>query len=404
MSHPSAERSDDVDEMVLRDPHAAYQLLRSAGPIRQLQLFPEFDAWVVTDYEEARAALADQSLQKAPPDTAEGVAFDSPFEDELSANLLRADQPEHTRLRKLVTKAFTSRRIQEMRPRIEQIADELLDEMDGHTELDLLDAYAFPLPMTVICELLGVPDDDRDDFRAWSNRLLDTDVTDEDGSSVHEASTAMAAYLMKLIAQKREEPADDLLTALIDARDSEDRLTERELVGMVFVLLVAGHETTVNLIGNGVNGLLRNPDQLAALQANPELLPGAVEEFLRFDGPVHLATARWASEDMDLFGAQVKAGQMVLVSLLAANRDSNRFENPDRLDVTRAPGGHLAFGHGIHFCLGAALARLEGEIAFGRLLARFPDLALAGDPAAPLRWRYSTIIHGLETLPVRLTA
>ncbi|ASO19474.1 cytochrome P450 [Actinoalloteichus hoggarensis] len=395
----SAEQTDDFEKVVLKDPHPAYQELRVEGPVRRM-VIPEGEAtWIVTRYDEARAALADPALQKSPPAAAVGRFKDDVyFSQDLSANLLQSDQPEHTRLRKLVTKAFTSRRVAELRPRVEQIADELLDEMAGRTEVDLLDAFAFPLPMTVICEFLGVPGEDRDDFRRWSNLLLDVD-SEETGP----ASASMAAYLMRLIAAKREAPADDLLTALIQARDDEDRLSERELVGMVFVLLVAGHETTVNLIGNGVHALLRHPDQLAALKADPGLLPGAVEEFLRFDGPIHLATMRWASTDMTLYGARVSAGDPVLVSLLSANRDPDRFEEPDRLDVTRAPGGHLAFGHGIHFCLGAPLARMEGEIAFGRLLARFPDLSLAAEPET-LRWRHSTLIHGLETLPVRLTA
>ncbi|APU14020.1 MULTISPECIES: cytochrome P450 family protein [Actinoalloteichus] len=395
----SAEQTEDFEKVVLGDPHPAYRELRIEGPVRRMVIPEREAAWIVTRYDEARAALADPALQKSPPAIASGrFTEDEYFSQELSANLLQADQPEHTRLRKLVTKAFTSRRVAALRPRIEQIADDLLDEMEGHTELDLLDAFAFPLPMTVICEFLGVPDEDRDDFRQWSNLLLDVDSPE-----TAPASASMAAYLMRLIAAKREAPADDLLTALIQAKDDEDRLSERELVGMVFVLLVAGHETTVNLIGNGVHALLRHPDQLAALKADPGLLPGAVEEFLRFDGPVHLATMRWASADMTLYGAQVSAGDPVLVSLLSANRDPSRFEEPDRLDVTRTPGGHLAFGHGIHFCLGAPLARMEGEIAFGRLLARFPELSLAGEPET-LSWRYSTLIRGLETLPVRLTA
>ncbi|APU14021.1 MULTISPECIES: cytochrome P450 family protein [Actinoalloteichus] len=402
LSPSSTEQIDDFEKVVLSDPHQAYRVLRADGPVRKMQMPDGMKAWVITRYDEARAALADPALQKAPP--AGGMAeqglqqLDDDFSDDLAANLITVDPPEHTRLRKLVTKAFTSRRVEALRPRIEQIADELLDEMANHTEVDLLDAFAFPLPMTVICEFLGVPDEDRDDFRQWSKYLLDVD-----SAEAGPVSASMAAYLMRLIATKRDDPGDDLLTALIQARDDDDRLSEQELVSMVFVLLLAGHETTVSLISNGVLALLRHPEQLAALTADPGLLPGAVEEFLRFDGPIHLATLRWATTDLTLHGASVAAGEPVLVSLLSANRDASRFDDPDRFDITRKPESHLAFGHGIHYCLGAALARLEGEIAFGRLLARFPDLSLAGEPEA-LQWRHSTLIRGVERLPVRLAA
>jgi cytochrome P450 len=310
--------------------------------------------------------------------------------------MLNSDPPDHTRLRRLVGKAFTTRRIEELRPRIEQITEELLDAMAGKDEVDLLDAFAFPLPITVICELLGVPQDDRDDFRIWSNRLVSGS---EAAELVSQAAASMAEYLTKLVAAKRANPGDDMVTALVHARDEDDRLEENELVSMLFLLLVAGHETTVNLIGNSTLALLRNPDQLAALHADPSLLHGAIEEFLRYDGPVQLATLRFTTQPLTIAGTVIPEGEFVMVALTSANRDQEKFADPDRLDVTRPAGGHMAFGHGIHYCLGAPLARLEGEIALGRLLARFPELRLAAEPQE-LTWRVSTIIRGLETLPV----
>jgi len=263
--------------------------------------------------------------------------------------------------------------------------------------VDLIDHFAFPLPMTVICELLGVPDGDRQEFRAWSTTVL-SDAPDQE---VRAASTAMADYLVDLLAVKRAKPADDLLTGLIQARDHEDRLNEQELVSMVFVLLVAGHETTVNLIGNGTLALLRHPDQLARLRQDPSLVPGAVEELLRYNGPVNLATMRYTTEPVRLGDVEIPAGEFVLVSLASANHDDRRFADPERLDIGREATGHLAFGHGIHYCLGAPLARLEGEVAFRQLFDRFPGLRLAAAPAE-LRWRNSTLIRGLVRLPVHL--
>jgi cytochrome P450 len=314
--------------------------------------------------------------------------------------MLNSDPPDHTRLRRLVATAFTMRRVELLRPRVAEITEDLLAGLAGQDEVDLVDAFAFPLPVTVICELLGVPHADRDAFRAWSTTL----VSAGEAETLAVAGRDMAAYLRQLIAAKRAAPADDMVSALVQAHEDDgDRLTEAELVAMAFLLLVAGHETTVNLIANGVLALLRHPDQLAALRGDPALLSGAVEEFLRYDGPISHATLRYTVEPVELSGVTIPAGEFVVVSLSSANRDGDRFPDADRLDITRAAGGHLAFGHGIHFCLGAPLARLEGQIAIGRLLDRFPGLSLAVDPDQ-LRWRNSTLLRGLESLPVRLSS
>src|SRR6202012_4295940 len=320
----------------------------------------------------------------------------------LDTHMLSTDPPDHDRLRRLVTKAFTARRIERLRPRAAEITTSLLDAMPAAGPVALLEAFAFPLPITVICELLGVPDSDRASFRAWTQAVLST------GEAPAESGTAameMAGYFTALVADKRAHPADDLLSALIAARDAGDGLSERELLGMLFLLLVAGHETTVNLIGSGTLALLRSPGELGRLRADPSLLPGAVEELLRYTSPVNHATFRFTAEAVEIGGSLLPAREPVLVAPAPANRDPGRYPAPDpvpaRLDGGRDAGGNLAFGHGIHYCLGAPLARMEGVIAFGALLSRFPGLTLAVPPES-LRWRPSTLIRGLETLPVRL--
>ncbi|MDT7638649.1 MAG: hypothetical protein QOC83_2937, partial [Pseudonocardiales bacterium] len=325
---------------------------------------------------------------------------------ELSAHMLNSDPPDHTRLRRLVSRGFTARSIGRLRPRIEQIAAELTEAMAARlaavgsgadaAAVDLIDAFAFPLPMTVICEILGVPGGRRYDFRAWSNTLLSSAPLEERAAS----AAAMAQYLTQLVADKRAHPGEDVLSAVVAASEDADQLSDHEAVSMAFLLLVAGHETTVNLIGNGMLALLRNPGQLAQLRADPSLVPGAVEEFLRLDGPVNLATMRFSAEPVTIAGTEIPAGEIVLLALGSANRDPAHYERPDELDVHRGTG-NLAFGHGIHHCLGAPLARLEGEIAFRALLDRFPDLELAGEPGE-LSWRNSTLFRGLDRLPVRL--
>jgi cytochrome P450 len=271
--------------------------------------------------------------------------------------------------------------------------------MSARPEVDLLSAFAFPLPVTVICELLGIPVADRDQFRAWSASIVSETVSPE----VFQADViAMIGYFRNQFAARRRAPGDDLLSALISARDDTDRLSENELLSMAFLLLVAGHETTVNLIASGVLALLRSPGEMARLRAEPALVGGAVEELLRYCSPVNHATFRFAAEPIEVGGVRIGPGEPVLVALSSANRDPSRYAAPGRLELDRETSGHLAFGHGIHYCLGAPLARLEAEIAFTALLDRFAAIELAA-PAESLRWRPSTLIHGLDALPVRLT-
>jgi cytochrome P450 len=402
------------DPAFMRDPYPILAALRDRAAAHPVETPNGLRTWLVVRYDDARALLNDPRLSK---DMSVGhgliarnfVDADKraeflretgtrrQFPAELSRHMLDSDPPDHTRLRRLVGKAFTSRRVAELRPRIEELVDELLDAAGSGPEAELMAALAFPVPFTVICWLLGVPPEDRQDFRTWSNLL----VSGAGGDDVLDASESMVDYLRRLIAAKRTDRSDDLLSALVRATDDGDHLTGDELMGMAFLLMVAGHETTVNLIGNGTLALLTHPEQRALVAADPSLWPAAVEEFLRFDGPVSNATWRFTTEPVAVGEVLIPAGEFVTICLSAAGRDPKRYPDADVLDIRRPQSANLAFGHGIHHCLGAPLARMEGEIVLSRLFARFPRLRLAV-PADELRWRYSLMMRGLEELPVRL--
>ncbi|MFE0186451.1 cytochrome P450 [Streptomyces sp. NPDC059008] len=382
------------------DPYKYYAKLRAQGPVHRVRIPDGPEAWLVVGHEAVRAALTDDRISKNWRRS--GMLGEAGEESALFTNMLDADPPHHTRLRKLVAKEFTPRRVEALRPRVQQITDELLDAMlaapDGRA--DLVAALAFPLPMTVICELIGVPTIDREAFRHWSNEL----VAPTSEQAVQAASLAMSEYLVDLIEATRNSPGDGLLSALIRTSDEDgDQLSREEVVGTAFLLLVAGHETTVSLLSNGVRALLQHPAQLAALRADYSLLDNAVEEMLRYDGPVATATWRFTAEPVDIAGTRIPAGENVLVALASASRDPERFAAADDFDITRDARGHAAFGHGIHFCLGAPLARLEARIAIRSLLERCPDLALDTDLDA-LTWRAGMLIRGTEQLPVRWKA
>lgn len=381
------------------DPYSYYARLREAGPVHQVVVSAdEYEpSWLVVGHEEARQALNHPALSK---DWSSSGNFPDTLVAAVNSNMLESDPPRHTRLRRLVAREFTGRRVEGMRARVQQITDGLLDAMAARPEraADLIETLAFPLPMTVICELLGVPDLDRDRFRAWSNAV----VAPAPGAPDNTAHQQLGAYLTELIDAKAKEPGEDLLSALIRTRDEDgDSLSHDEVTGMAFLLLVAGHETTVNLISNGVRALLAHPAQMAALRADlGGLLDGAVEEMLRYDGPVQHSTYRYAREALEIGGTAIPQGSTVLVSLAGADRDPARFAEPDTFDIRRAPQGHLAFGHGLHFCIGAPLARMEGRIAIRSLLERFPDLA--EDPAAgPPAWLTGSLMRGVSRLPLR---
>jgi cytochrome P450 len=377
------------------DPHPVYARLRERGPVHRVRLpVPDEhdETWLVVGYEEARAALADPRLAK----DATKIGVRSLDQELIGKNLLTTDPPQHTRLRALVSRAFTMRRVEELRPRIQQITDELLDAMLPLGRADLVDSFAYPLPITVICELLGVPEMDRTEFRKISNEA----VVPTDAESGYSAFTQLADYLTELIEDKRSAgPSGDLFSDLIrTTAEDGDRLSPSELRGMAFVLLIAGHETTVNLITNAVHALLTHPDQLAALRADMSLVDGTVEETLRYEGPVENATFRFAEESFDVGGTHIEKGDAVMVGLTAPDRDGLRYPAPDRFDIRRDTRGHVAFGHGIHFCLGAPLARLEGRTAIRTLLERAPGLALDGPPGD---WLSGMLKRGVRSLPVR---
>jgi cytochrome P450 len=320
--------------------------------------------------------------------------------------LLGIDPPDHSRLRRLVAIPFTPRYIEGLRARVQEIATSLLDDIDanvrsGQRQFDLIDDFSYPLPLTVIAEMLGIPEEDYDRFRTWSQASVTFVPGQPQSQEQADLLQEFASYLRQLAVAKRESPGNDLLSGLVQAEADGDKLSEEELISMMFLLIVAGHETTVNLIANGTLLLFDHPDQRQRLRDEPALLKSAIEEMLRFYGPVEVGLTRWVREDTEIGGAQLKRGQQVMAVLASANHDPERFPNPEVFDIARDSNRHLAFGTGIHACLGATLARLEAEVAFTALLNRFPDLALAV-PRGELTWRDGTFMRALTALPVRV--
>jgi cytochrome P450 len=378
------------------DPLGFFARLRESRPVAPVGMPGYGRAWIVTRYADVRTVLTDPRLAKdvhrwpgggrTRPSEATGVY----------AHMLHADPPEHTRLRRLVQKAFTPRRAA-LRPRAEEIAAGLLEEMAAAPGdvTDLLGAYARPLPIAVLCELLAIPEADR----AWTAATV---AAYDDRAQHDRLERELAAYFAELIAARRSEPGDDLVSALVCDSGAAGGLTDNELVSTVFLLVMAGFDTTVNLIASGTLALLTHPGEKTRLRQDPSLVPAAVEELLRFTNPVNHANDRFTTEDVPVGDVVIPAGEWVLPAISSANRDSAQFPDPDRLDLGRDTSGHVAFGHGIHHCLGAPLARMEAEVALGALLDRFPRISLAL-PSSELRWRPVSLMNGLESLPVRLT-
>jgi cytochrome P450 len=396
-TNPAQQAPIDIAALA-EDPYAVYAQFRRAGPVHRITGTDGLPAWLVTGYDDVREALADPRLSLDKRNVTPGGYRGMALPPALDAHLLNMDPPDHTRIRRLVSRAFTPRRIEQLREPIRRTADELLDAIAADERADLIASYAAPLPITVICDLLGVAPADRLDFRSWTDALVAPDPTRP--SLAREAIGTMLSFLTRLIAGKRTAPADDLLSAMITVRDEEDRLNEDELTSLAFLILFAGYENTVHLIGNAILALLRHPDQSAESRADPTRLSAVVEESARYDGPMPLAIRRFPTEDTSIGGVTIPAGETVLLSLAAAHRDPRRFTDPDRFDIHRDATGHLALGHGIHYCLGAPLARMETEIALSALLGRFPDMVL-DVPPGELRWRPSMRSRGLLALPVR---
>jgi cytochrome P450 len=397
---------DPRDPAFIANPYPAFRKLRETAPVWR----SAFGRTFLTRYEDASLLMRDRRLGKDYTDAEALIrrfgptAMREPAVIELSHMMLMRDPPDHTRLRGLVTKVFTARKIEEMRPGIQAITDRLLDKVAASGAMDAIRDLAFPLPVLVICELLGIPEADRARFvtaTASGAALLNpVPPTREELDRANEGTLATGAYFEALFEHRRRDPRDDLLTMLVQAEEAGDHLTTEELRANTSLLFAAGHETTVNLIGNGIWSLLRDATQWAALRDDPALIPNAIEEILRFESPVQ-AVARTVAEPI-AFGAETFAkGELIVALIGAANRDPEVFPDPDRLDVTRERLKPLSFGGGIHFCIGAQLARIEAEVVFSNLLRRMPDLRLNGETP---RWRESFTLRGLTTLPVTWTA
>ena len=389
--------------------YAVFAQMRANDPvIQQTGMDGSTPIWFVTRYDEAQQVLLDDAHFVRDPSLVFSAeeqerifgTLDPQIDSMLNNHMLNKDGEDHRRLRSLVSKAFTPRVIQNMRPRIEAIAMELLDKVESNGNMELISDYAFPLPITVIAELLGIPIDNQNQFRKWSNAFVRPTITAEEQREAFGLLQEFAAYMQKLVADRRLHPGDDLLSALLHVEEAGDRLNASELFSMLSLLIVAGHETTVSLIGNAVLALLQNPNVKGELMSNHDLIPAAVEELLRYDSPVERPLTRFVREDIELSGQQLKKGDLLIAIISSANRDEGQFISADMLDVHRKPNSHIAFGKGTHYCLGAPLARLEGEIALRVLFDRIPDLVL--DIAIEeLEWRDVPTFHSLVRLPVK---
>ena len=389
------------------DPFPVFAEVREIGAVHEVTLADGHAAWLVVRHDQARAALNDSRLSKdmhAALATGSDVVAEGLPGPAFARHMLSVDPPDHTRLRRLVSAAFSPRTVEALRPRVQTIVDDLLDNLaarEPDSRADLVTAFAFPLPFTVICELLGVPEPDRTALGQGLTGLLVPTSTPAEYALAREASDAVVAMLEALVETKQSAPGEDLVSGLISARDGEERLNSQELLSTIFQLIVAGHDTTTSLIGNSVVALLRNPEQLVKLRADPSKIAAAVEECLRHDAPVPHSTFRYAIEPVQVGDVTIPAGAQVIICLASANRDPARYLSAERLDIDRADSRHLAFGHGIHHCLGAPLARIEGHLALGSLLRRFPQLRLAVD-VDQLHWGHGDglVLRGLSELPI----
>ncbi|MDJ0961298.1 MAG: cytochrome P450 [Acidimicrobiia bacterium] len=386
---------------VRADPHPMYHAMREQAPVyRATGPVTHRTFYFLTPYDTVLNALRDPRLGREWQKLPEGVRDQHHFPEMdafemVNRHVLNMDPPDHTRLRRLVSSAFTPKRIRDLEPRIAEIASRCLDAAEGQSEFDLLEQLAMPLPVTVIAELLGVPIEDQEHFRDLVDRIL----RPADDAAGMVAGMEMIQYVNGAIEYRKANPGGDLLSALIHLEEEGDRLDHSELLSMVQLLLIAGHETTVNLIGNGMLELMSHPEQFALLLDDPSLIDSAIEEMLRFNGPVETTFPRFAYEDVELDGVSVACGDQVIPVLLAANRDPERFEDPDRFDITRQPNKHIGFGFGIHYCLGAPLARLEAKVAIRELLERHPRIRLAVARDS-LEWTPDPFLRGVRELPV----
>ncbi|WP_144539567.1 cytochrome P450 family protein [Cytobacillus oceanisediminis] len=380
-----------------KNPYPAYKNLRETEPVLKMRFPDGQEGWIITRYDDAVEVLKDHRFIK---NVSKLFGGSMEHQSIFMHNMLFSDPPDHKRLRGLVQKAFTPQMISGMRGRIQEITNDLLEKAAGKETINLIDDFAFPLPIIVICEILGVPAEDRNKFRIWSNSLIEGS-NGEHAAEMFQHMNEFILYLSEWFEKIRKNQGKDLISQLMMAENESDHLTERELFGVVTLLIIAGHETTVNLIGNSILALIEHPEQLGLLQNQPEIIHNAIEETLRFNGPVEFSTSRWASEDLDFKGAAIRRGDLVIVALNSANHDPLQFKDPEIFDITREKSPHLAFGKGIHLCLGAPLARLEGEIAIKSLIQRFPDMKL-NISKDQLEWRPGMIVRGVKEIPLLL--
>ncbi|MBC7835417.1 MAG: cytochrome P450 [Phycisphaerales bacterium] len=389
------------------DPYPFYARLRETSPVTRVSLPNGAPAWLVVRYDDCVALLKDQTrfvknpLSVATEGAPARAAWMPGIARSLSQNMLDLDAPAHARLRRVVQKAFTPRLIEGLRSQIQATIDRLLDRFASTREMDLIRDFALPFPVTVISEMLGVDEEDRARFHRWSSVIVAADTSRWHALRAAPSAVAFLRYARRLIRSRRKDPRDDLTSALVAAEDAGDTLSEDETVAMIFLLLVAGHETTVNLIGNGMLTLLEHPAEHASLRRDPGLVPSGLEELLRFEGPLLMATERYTRDDVELAGVPIPRGSLVYPVIASANRDEHQFTHADSLDLAREPNRHVAFGQGAHYCMGASLARLEGKLALGALLTRFPELRLHA-PRETLRWRRGLLLRGVENMPVLL--
>ena len=375
-----------ISDSVRNNPYEKYAELRSKDPIHRMRLI---NAWVLTRYEDVDMVLRDHRRFSNHDD-----------DDREYRSMLFHDPPDHTRLRSLVSRAFTPRSVAELEPQIQRLVTELLDDIEGRDRFDLISDFAFPLPVTVIAEMLGVPAQDIDRFRDWSNDIaltVEPTLDDEQTRRMEESFQELLDYFEDIIERRLKEPQDDMITALLNVEAEGDRLSRGELLSTLTLLLVAGNETTRNFIGNGMLALLKHPDQLQRLRDNPDMLDSALDELLRYDSPVQM-DQRMVYEDVEIRSHRIRAGQRVINAIGAANRDPEVFANPDKLDIGRREKSHLSFGRGIHYCLGSPLAMMEGRIAFSALLDRFPSMSLVAEP----EFREQIVLRGVEELWVEV--
>ncbi|MDP7989306.1 cytochrome P450 [Bacillus sp. MHSD_36] len=384
----------------------AYEIYKESRKMQPILFVNEVEIgkeWLITRYEDALPLLKDNRLKKDatnvfPQDTT-NMYLSVDNSDHLTTHMLNSDPPNHSRLRSLVQKAFTPKMITQLDGRIQKIADDLISEIERKGTLNLVDDYSFPLPIIVISEMLGIPKEDQEKFRIWSHAVIASPETPEEIKETEEQLSEFITYLQYIVELKRKDPKEDLVSALILAENEGHKLSVPELYSMIMLLIVAGHETTVNLITNTVLALLENPNQLQLLKDNPKLIDSAIEEGLRYYSPVEVTTARWAAEPFQIHDRTIEKGDMVVIALASANRDETVFENPEVFDITRKNNRHIAFGHGSHFCLGAPLARLEAKIAITTLFNRMPDLQIKGN-REEIKWQGNYLMRSLEELPL----